>query len=196
VQQQRAAERERDQQRQRRVDAVHPRERQDEHDDPRHRRQGGLDEDRREHRRRVRDAGRLAQRDRARGGRPDASRDVLRQHAHHLGLERHAIADADAPGGEQADPAEDEHEVVDGHDRERDQEPREARVRDPVAGLRPFAAHRPGAERDHDRQHEQLHRLADARMRAQVAQCRAPRLEQVGRRVHTASVWIRSASGA
>ena len=68
------------------------------------------------------------QRQGARGRRPDAARDVLREHRDHLGLQRDAVGHRDSPGVEDAHPAEDEHEVVDGHRHEREHDVADARV--------------------------------------------------------------------
>ena len=50
--------------------------------------------------------------------RPDAARDVLRQHRGHLGLERDPVGDADPECREDPLPADDEEQVVGGEDRQ------------------------------------------------------------------------------
>ena len=67
--------------------AADDREPDEEDDDAGDRREPGLEQDRREHDRRVLDA-EPPQRDDARSRRPDAARDVLREHREHLGLQR------------------------------------------------------------------------------------------------------------
>ena len=121
----------------RRVDLLHGRQAGDEDEDPGDGREPGFEEDRAEDERGVVDAARAAKPDDAGERRPDAARDVLRQHRGHLGLERDPIGDANPERGQDPLPADDEQEVVGGEDRQRERRGRAGRRPRATAGPRP-----------------------------------------------------------
>ena len=152
---------ERGEREQRCVAAADDREPDDEDADAGERREPGLEHDRREHDRRVLDA-EAAQRDDARGRRPDAAGDVLGEHREHLRLQRVAVRDPDPVGGEDAQPAEHEDEVVDGDDRGRDRDVAEVGVAQQRRRLRPDVPQRVGERAEQDAEADQLERDVDA----------------------------------
>jgi hypothetical protein len=135
----------------------HHRDAGEEDEDARDGREAGLEQDRREHEGRVGDAG-AAGGEHARGGRPDAARDVLRQHRDHLGLERVAVGEPDPPRREDPDPPDHEEQVVRGERGEREHEVADVGGRDPVAGVVPRVADEVRERRQQDDGHDHLDR--------------------------------------
>ena len=146
---------------QRHVGAADDHEPDDEDDDTGDRRDAGLEQNRREHDRRVFDA-EAPQRNDARRRRPDAARDVLREHREHLGLQRDLIRNPDPVRQEDPHPAEHEDEVVGGDDRRPDREVGEIRVPQQRHGIRPHVPQRPPEREQQNREPDQLERHVDA----------------------------------